>query len=169
METLFNIEEINPDQLNLNEGKTGIYTIKWILDTWKDPNDEIISWVINSPPFYAAKVDEELKKRMEAHGRVYSENRDESIRITRLIKKQFYEFLCTDSKNYSKERQLLTGNINNLITGLAAAIATNVGGIAIGVVTTFVTFFVMLLAKMSKRVACEYMGADKSVTGESLD
>jgi hypothetical protein len=157
METLFNIEQIDPEKLNLHEGKWTIYTIQEILRLYKDPNDEIASWVINTPPIYAAKEDERMKKHMEEHARRYYGKKDESIRIVQLIRKEFYDFLCTNSKHYAKERLLLNGNINNLIAGLAGAMATMLGGIEIGVITSFVTFFIMLLAKMSKRVACAYL------------
>lgn len=83
---------------------------------------------------------------------------DQRLGIVKLLKKEFHDFLCTKSKHYQKERMQIGGNINLLIVGLASAIAVKFVSLEAGVITSFVTVFFKILAKMGKRVICESFG-----------
>ena len=48
------------------------------------------------------------------------------------------------------------GNVNALITSVSVAIATKLGNVEIGVATSFVTCFMIVLTKIGKRAMCEY-------------
>jgi hypothetical protein len=43
-----------------------------------------------------------------------------------------------------------------LITGVAAAIATKLANVEVGVITSFVTSFIIVVAKVGKKSMCEY-------------
>lgn len=88
----------------------------------------------------------------------YDDGSDEHLGIVKLLKKEFHDFLCTSSKHYKKERQQMGGNINLVIVGLASAIAAKFVSLEVGLITSFVTVFFQILAKMGKRVICESFG-----------
>ena len=70
----------------------------------------------------AAEKSDELNDIMKRHAIQYENKKKESIKIVKLIKKEFYDFFCTQSEKYAKERDGLIGkNINTLITGFSAA------------------------------------------------
>lgn len=154
---LFNIAEIDAEKLNLNRGELDIFMIKHFQEVHDVISDEVFSWLINPLPIYAGKQTDELKERVRAHTEKYLEQKEPSIKIVQLVKREFHDFLCTASKYYKNERLALGGNINTLITGLSAAIASALGGLAIGVITTLVTAFILTIGKMGKRIACEYL------------
>ncbi|MDD4928401.1 MAG: hypothetical protein PHP85_03860 [Gallionella sp.] len=69
------------------------------------------------------------------------------------IKNEIYDFLCTKSKTYTKERTDGTLTIKNLIT----IIATAIGGtfhVAIGVITGAVTLALLCALKIGKNAWC---------------
>lgn len=151
--------EINVDDINIDELKLGAYgfTMSYVLkgDLFNEVSDEVFSWILNPPPIYNA-IGDEIKEHAKQRAKEYSEKRSESLKITRLLKKEFYDFLCTESEYYKKERSSIGGSINALITGLAATIATKLGNVEIGIVTSFVTCFIIVLGKIGKKAMCEY-------------
>ena len=157
METLFDMDQLDPKQLNLHQGEIDLYHIKSYMELFPDISTEIVSWLINPPPIYAAKETDEMKKRMEAHAKFYFEKRESSISLVERIKKELHDYLCTNSKTYKAERAKMKGNINTVINSLAGVIATHLGGWEIGIVTTLVTALLMIISKMGKRVACTYL------------
>ena len=161
METLFNFEQLEAKQLNLNRGEIDLYIIRYYMELFPEITDEIISWLINPLPIYASMETEDIKNHMESRTKEYIAKRESSINLVGRIKQELYDYLCTNSKTYKKERTKMTGNINVLINGLATAIATNLGGIEIGIVTTIVTAFLMTVHKMGKRIACDYLKSPK--------
>jgi hypothetical protein len=155
---MFNIEEIKVDQLNCGLSAYGLIEMFKILsEDGKGVSDETLSWSINNPPIYASHESREFEEFQKKHAEEYINKKAESIRITKLIKNEFFEFLCTESKLYSKEKSLLHKNINLFITGISSAIATNLGGIELGIVTPVILAIVVVLSKMSKRIACAYL------------
>jgi hypothetical protein len=130
---------------------------KILSEDGKGVSDETLSWSINNPPIYASHESREFEEFQKKHAEEYINKKAESIRITKLIKNEFFEFLCTDSSNYEKEKSLISKNINLLITGLSTAIATKLGGIELGTVTPVILALVIVMSKMSKRVACSYL------------
>jgi hypothetical protein len=129
--------------------------IKNRLDEGEIVTDEVVSWVINPLPVYAAAKSDEMEKIQRKHVERYYKKKESSIKLVRAIKAEFYSFLCTNSKEYDKERTQLGGNINAIITGLSSAIAAKLGGLEIGMVTSFVTIFFITVAKMGKNVVCK--------------
>jgi len=152
--------EINIDEINLSELKLGGFghtVIEMLIipsvDEGKEITDEIYSWIVNPPPIYMSASEKSSDKAKKAQ-KVYLEKRNASLTLVQLMKREFYEFLCTDSKYYRKERLALGSNINVLISGLAVAIATKLKGVEIGIATSFVTSFMIVLAKIGKRSLC---------------
>ena len=157
METLFDFDQLDPKQLNLHQGELTMYKINYYVNLYPEMSTEVMSWLINPPPIYAAKETDSMKKRMEAHAKVYMENKASSIRLVERIKREVYDYLCTKSKTYKAERDKMNGNINNIITGLSGTIATSLGGVEFGIVATIVTTILLTIYKMGKRVACSYL------------
>lgn len=159
---MFNIEEIKVDQINCGLSAYGLIEMfKVLSEDGQGVSDETLSWSINNPPIYASLGNKEIEEFQKKHTEEYLNKKGESVRIAKLIKKEFFEFLCTDSPFYEKEKSLITKNINLLITGLSTAIATNLGGIELGTVTPVLLALVVVVSRMSKRVACNYLnGSD---------
>lgn len=155
---MFSIEEINVDQLNCGlSAYILIDMFKVLSDDGTGVSDETLSWSINYPPFFASLENKENKKFQKKQAEEYIKKKDESIRITKLIKHEFFEFLCTQSSYYGKEKSLLNNNINHLIIGISSAIATNLGGLELGIVTPVILALVVVLSKMTKQIACAYL------------
>jgi hypothetical protein len=153
----FNTNEIKFSGLNMSPlGQAVIQlVINPSLKKEQEITDEMYSYIVNPPPIYAS-ADKNTEKRQKEDYQRYVDKKEESLSLVRLVKKQFYDFLCTESEYYKKERASIGGNINLLITGVSAAIATKVANVEIGIVTSFVTCFMIVLGKMGKKAMCEY-------------
>jgi len=151
----FNVDDISLKELNIEDFYSLIEFIKTISQSGKPVSDEMFSWLINPPPIYAAIKTDEIEEIMKKHAMKYEKNKQKSLTITRSLKKEFYDFMCTESEYYNKERKLIGGNINIVITGVAAAIATKMGNIEIGIVTSFIAAFIIVLGKVGKKAICE--------------
>lgn len=154
--------EIKFSKLDL--GGYGIAVIDLVIKPSLERNQEITdimySWIINPPPIYASAEENLEKRQKEDHDR-YLARQETSLSLARLVKKEFYDFLCTRSKYYQKERTVMGGNINMLITGVSAAIATKMVNVEVGIITSFVTSFIIVLAKVGKKSMCEYCKPNK--------
>lgn len=155
----FNIEELDISRLNLsgNYYSTSGY-VKDRLDKGEQPEDDVLLWIIDPPLMMAsAGADKERKQRLMEEAIRQRQNKPANLKIVRLLKAEFYDFMCTESDTYKRERMLSGGNINILIASLSSAIATKVSSsLEIGMVTSFVTLFFIICAKMGKRALCEY-------------
>lgn len=129
--------------------------VKNRLDEGEIVTDEVVSWIINPVPIYAAAKSDELEKIQREHAERYYKKKESSIKLVKAVKAEFYSFLCTDSEDYNKERTQLGGNINAIITGLSSAVAAKLGGLEIGMVTSFITIFFITVAKMGKNAVCK--------------
>lgn len=69
------------------------------------------------------------------------------------IKSEVYDYLCTTSKKYSKERNEAGITIKNIITILATAVASSFS-IAVGVITGAVTIALLSALKIGKNAWC---------------
>ena len=152
----FNVDDINTKELDLD---SGYYSMSFLMKYWLEKDMEItnsmLSWLINPPPIFASVDTPEFEEYKKKRAIEYASKEKESIRLVKLVKKEFYDFMCTESEYYQKERSALGGNINQVITGISVAIATSLGSIEIGVVTSFVALFVTIIGKMGKRAMCE--------------
>lgn len=70
------------------------------------------------------------------------------------IKSEIYEYMCTTSRKYSKERKEAGITIKQLITILATAIASSFH-IAVGVITGAVTVALLSFFKIGKNAWCK--------------
>lgn len=70
------------------------------------------------------------------------------------VKREVYDYMCTTSRKYSKERGEAGTTIKQLITILATAIASSFH-IAIGVVTGAVTIALLSVLKIGKNAWCK--------------
>lgn len=70
------------------------------------------------------------------------------------IKGEVFDYLCTTSRRYSKERKEAGITIKNLITILATAVASSFN-VAIGVVAGAVTIALISALKIGKNAWCE--------------
>ncbi|MDI4638907.1 MULTISPECIES: hypothetical protein [Halomonadaceae] len=70
------------------------------------------------------------------------------------IKGEVYDYLCTKSRKYSKERKEAGISVKNLIMILATAVASSFN-VAVGVVTGAVTIAVLSALKIGKNAWCE--------------
>ncbi len=151
------IDKIDPFELKV---ETGYYLISEYIKNRLDENetisDEVFSWIINPPAIYNSIESDEIKKAKKRDALRFNESKEHSIKIVQLLKKEFYNFMCTESKYYQKERISLGGNINLVITGVSSAIATKIGSLEIGIVTSLVAAFFIVVAKMGKNAVCEY-------------
>jgi|GEM_PF-4359355 len=152
----FDVDEIDTSKLNLSGGYDLVsMLVKSQLDDGKITDDLTLSWIINSPPIFAAQETDEFEAFKRRFLENYLKNKDSSIQVVQLLKREFYDFMCTDSDYYEKERSSLGENINLMITGISSAIATNLSSIEIGIITSFVTIFMLIVGKMGKRALCE--------------
>lgn len=156
----FNLEELDTKSLSLGGKYFGVIgVLERELEKGEIPSDELLSLIIDTPPIHAsARSDEEFRTKALKKAKEYDDGSDERLGIVKLLKKEFYDFLCTSSKHYEKERQQMGGNINLVIVGLASAIAAKFVSLEVGLITSFVTVFFQILAKMGKRVICESFG-----------
>lgn len=69
------------------------------------------------------------------------------------IKSEVYDYLCTTSKKYSKERNEAGITIKNIITILSTAVASSFS-IAVGVITGAVTIALLSALKIGKNAWC---------------
>jgi hypothetical protein len=69
------------------------------------------------------------------------------------IKSEVYDYLCTTSRKYSKERKEAGVTIKNIITILATAIASSFS-LAVGVLTGAVTLALLSALKIGKHAWC---------------
>jgi hypothetical protein len=152
----FNVDDINTKELDLD---SGYYSMSFFVESWLDKGtnitDSMLSWMINPPPIFASVDTPEFEEYKKKRAIEYALKEKESISVVKSIKKEFYDFMCTESEYYQKERSSLGGNVNLFITGVAAAIATKISSVEIGVITSFVTTFMIIIAKMGKRAMCE--------------
>jgi len=70
------------------------------------------------------------------------------------IKGEVYDYLCTTSRRYSKERKEAGITVKNLITILATAVASTFN-IAIGVVAGAMTIALLSVLKIGKNAWCK--------------
>lgn len=70
------------------------------------------------------------------------------------IKAEVYDYLCTSSRKYSKERKEAGITVKNLITILATAVASSFN-VAIGVVAGAVTIALLSALKIGKNAWCK--------------
>ncbi|MEE2603975.1 MAG: hypothetical protein VX595_12985 [Pseudomonadota bacterium] len=70
------------------------------------------------------------------------------------IKGELFDYLCTTSRKYSKERKEAGITVKNIITILATAVASSFD-IAVGVVTGAVTIALLSALKIGKNAWCE--------------
>ena len=151
-----NIDDLDTNKLDLGGHYYGvIYFITDQLDRNKEVSDDMLSWIVNPPPIYAAVESDEIKEAMKNHAKYYQANQEKSLKLVRLLKKEFYDFMCTESEYYAKERALIGGDINLLITGVAAAIVTKMSSVEMGIVTSFIATFITIVGKMGNKVMCE--------------
>ena len=152
----FNIDDLDVRELELETTFDIVrMMVEHDLERDKPVSNETLSWIINSPPIYNSIGDDEIKKAQMKHAEDYRSKKKKSLLFVKQMKKEFYDFMCTESKHYKKERESLGGNINSIITGISAALASKLVSVEIGVITTFVTTFLIMLGKMGKRSLCE--------------
>ncbi len=118
-------------------------------------SDEVYSYIINPPPIYAAEESEAMNKIINDHAERYIKNRSNALEVVALVKKEFYEFICTEKAYYKKQRNLLKGGATGIISGISAIIATKLSSIEIGTITALVSGFLIVLSKMGMRIFCE--------------
>lgn len=70
------------------------------------------------------------------------------------IKLEIYDYLCTKSRKYSKERNEANITVKNIVTILATSLAASFN-IAIGVITGAVTLALLSALKIGKNAWCE--------------
>ncbi len=76
------------------------------------------------------------------------------------IKFEVYDYLCTTSKKYSKERSEAGNTVKSIITIIATAIASHFN-IAVGVITGALTIALLSALKIGKNAWCEANRPDK--------
>jgi len=152
-----NVNDINLSQLDLGGNGIAIIdlVIKPSLKSGQEITDMMYSWIVNAPPI-SASAEENVEERQREEYKRYLARQESSLTLVRAIKKEFYDFFCTESEYYQKERASIGGNVNHLITGISAAIATKVANVEVGIVTSFVTCFLIVLAKIGKKSMCEF-------------
>ncbi len=70
------------------------------------------------------------------------------------VKKEVYDFICTKSRKYSKERNLLGKEFKQIVTIISTAIASSFS-IGIGVVVGIVTTIILSIIKVGQNAWCE--------------
>lgn len=78
---------------------------------------------------------------------------DSSKSMWSAIKAEVYEFLCTKSRKYSKERKDSSVTIKNVITIITTAVASDFD-LAVGVITGAVTVALLSALKISRNAWC---------------
>jgi hypothetical protein len=124
------------------------------LDKKETVSDVTISWLINPPPVYAAAETDEFKKYQKQREEQYINEKEKSVRMVKTIKKEFYLFLCTDSKKHSKERDAIGGNINSVVAILTASIVAT-HGIPAGAVTAVVALLCLVAGRVGISAYCK--------------
>ncbi|MEJ8803453.1 hypothetical protein [Pontibacter sp. H249] len=71
------------------------------------------------------------------------------------VKKEVYNFICTESETYSHERGLIGKNFKELTTIIATAIGTKLS-LGTGVIIGIVTNILIGVIKLKKNAWCEY-------------
>lgn len=164
----FNIENINTSELNLS---LSYYLVNELVeDKLRNEqyiDDELLAWIINSPPIYAsAQDDEQFESIMKEKAINYLSKQKDSIGFVNLIRKHFYEFLCTDSEKYAELKLAQHKNINELITSLSGIISASIGthyfgdltkGSLIGIITSLVVIYFKIAFSISKNAYCEHL------------
>jgi hypothetical protein len=69
------------------------------------------------------------------------------------IKAELYDYFCTSSKKYAKERNDANATMTSLITVIATAVASTLG-VAIGVVAGAVTVALISVVRIGKNAWC---------------
>lgn len=69
------------------------------------------------------------------------------------IKSEVYDYMCTTSRKYSKERKEAGITVKNIVTILATAVASSFS-IAVGVITGAVTVALLSAMKIGKNAWC---------------
>ena len=117
-------------------------------------SSETLSWLINPPPIYAAAESDEFKEFQKKREERYRKQKNESIQLVRAIKKEFYSFLCSDSKKYRTEREAAGTNINTTITVFSTLIAGTYG-VQIGLVTAVAALLFLIAGRVGKNAYCK--------------
>lgn len=149
-----NIQEISYKELNIERYKS---TIDFIQRHNETTSDFVLSWLIEPLPIEASAKPKETEEILEKKRKYHLEKREKSLTFVKLIKKEIYDFLCTENEYYSKQRSSISSNINLLITSVSSAIAAKISNIETGVITAFVVNFFITLSKMGIRITCEYL------------
>lgn len=76
-----------------------------------------------------------------------------SVSMWGAIKLEVYDYVCTTSRKYSKERKEAGVTIKNIITIIATAVASSFS-IAVGVITGAVTIALLSALKIGKNAWC---------------
>lgn len=101
----YKLEDIDLSELDLGGyGYATVYVIKTSLKYDEPVSDEMYSWIINPFPAYASANKERMKEIAEKEAKRYQENKEESLKLVKRIKNEFYQFLCTDSDYLKKSR-----------------------------------------------------------------
>lgn len=140
---LFNIDEIDPEQLDLYSATQhhDVYiTMHYYMYDNKKITNEILSWILNPPPRHVPMEILHIvavKRRALADEKVYLENYESSLHITRMVQENFYELM--DSEVYKNE-----SNISDLITRISEVIANKIDNvIEIEKIASLVTFIIL--------------------------
>ena len=151
------LEDIDTNKLDLDRSYYGItFFIEAALKNEEEITDDMLTWFVSTPPITAsASKDEEFlewqRKKAEEHFR----NAPKNLKLVKQLKKEFYDFMCTESERYAKQRELLNGDINVLINSLVTVFSTYVGGLKVGVITSITITLLRIAAKMGKHTLCE--------------
>ena len=81
-------------------------------------------------------------------------NREQSQSMLEAIKKELYDFICTNSSKYKKERIKAGTSIENTLKVLATALG-GIYGVAAAVITGAIVVLLISFAKIGKNAWCE--------------
>jgi hypothetical protein len=149
-----NINEINYNELGLNsQYQMVLSTVKQEVNRGNKMSDKELFHLIYSdaPKFQASsKTYRETISfsRMEA-----SRSRKPSPSIISRVRRELYNFICTDSEKYKDVQAKAKGSVNLSIVSISVYIANKVGH-SIEIVTTIITAVLLMFANVGHSVMC---------------
>lgn len=150
-----NIAGISYDEFNFWQYSMQFDIISQMAERGEEISDYVYSFIVNPPPIYASAKNNEMDRIIKQHTEQYIANKEKSLTIVSRVKQEFYDFFCTQKAYYKKQRDLLGGGINILLTGLSVAIAAKLPGIDKSIITALIAAFLIVLSKMTKKIFCE--------------
>lgn len=144
MKSYFNLDDLQNECIDFmnNRNVSSIYINKW-KDFSLNKNEDVDDF---------ESIESLILREIIEEGKITFYLKD-NIDIKPIVKKELYKILCTDSKEYSEEKNIINQLKDNLIPVTSTALASKLGQ-DIAMITGIVSIVICGFFKFGKNVWC---------------